>query len=335
MEAVVYSICVDYDRGLLFLLPVYRFEIPTPYEVGPVNTYLIPARPYTIIDPGPDFPAGKQMLESSLAEIGLRPVDVERVIITHYHPDHSGLASWINSQSGAKIYVHPYEMRKLSGNYDFVGERISFIREAGMPESILAKVLQDKDALPRPYVDSKSAVLVKGGEQLELNDGVLSVGLFPGHAPGHICLFYPESGDFFSGDFLLPNITPNPFMEPDPEQPDRRTPSLRHYIEGLNRLKQMNIKKVWPGHGEVINDYRSVVDANLQHHERRCASLLDILRQGGEMSAYQLSRVMYPRLQGFQIFMGLSEVQAHLDVTQDRGQVDSAKIKGIYLYKAI
>lgn len=131
---------------------------------------------------------------------------------------------------------------------------------------------------------------------------------------------------------MLPRITPNPFLEPDPVHPNRRAPSLRHYLQGLDRLTSIDIKRVWPGHGEVIDDYRQVVAMVREHHQARFNALVDLLRKYGPCTAFELSRITYPDLKGFNIFLGLSEVQAHLDVLVEEGRVEVEKKDGVAYY---
>ncbi len=314
------------------MLPLHRIVVPTPYAVGPVNAYLIASRPYTLVDPGPDTGEAREVLQKELNRLGVPLAGIERILLTHFHSDHSGLARWIHSLTGAKIYIHPYDLKKLSGKNDFIGERMPFVREAGTPAEIIAEILKDRDKLPRPFVPPGGAVATTDGVEIPFERGSLRVLHFPGHATGHLCFYDPAGKSLISGDFLLPHITPNPFLEPDPVHPDRRAPSLRHYLQGLDRLTSMDIKRVWPGHGEVIDDYRQVVAMVREHHQARFDALVDLLHKYGRCTAFELSRITYPDLKGFNIFLGLSEVQAHLDVLVEEDRVKVEKKDGVAYY---
>jgi len=307
------------------MLSVYQLAIPTPYPVGPVNIYLIKNEPLTLVDVGPDTAKAKEALREGLKSLGVDLSEIQRIFLTHSHPDHCGLAAWVNDASGAKIYAHPHELRRMTANSDHIKERMPFVIQSGLPDDKIAEVMGEKDKLPRPNLDGKDVEVLYGGEAFECEGGSFQILHLPGHAPGHLCLYVPSQGYLFSGDFLLPHITPNPILEPDPENPSRRLPVLRQYFSGLQVLEKMNIKLVWPGHGGVFNDFRSVIKVGYEHHQRQFKNIKKVL--GNERkSCYQVTRAIYPSLKGWNIFMGISEVQAHLDYLiykeELRGEVD-------------
>lgn len=302
------------------MLKIYQITVPTPYPVGPVNSYLIDSPPYTLVDPGPDTKEAREALYFGIRECGVEVEAIERVLVTHSHLDHSGLAPEIWRRFGADIYMHPYEYDKLTPGYNFVGERIPFIMQMGVPLEALMELTGERDKVPKPAFGGTKYVPVSGGEQLEFKDGEMEILNMPGHATGHLCLYDSEGGNLISGDFLLPGITPNPMLEQDPENPGQRAKSLTDYLKGLDFLGSKKINRVWPGHGVVVESAQHLIDSARAHHEKRLAQISDILASGGGLSTYLLSKVFYPDLKGFQIFLGLSEVQAHLDVLVERGK---------------
>ena len=315
------------------MLPVYRLELPTPYSVGTVNAYLIYTPPFTLIDPGPDIPQARKVLNEKLLNLGLSLSQINRVFITHAHTDHCGLAQWVHEFSGAKIYLHPYEWSKVTGKYDFFQERLPFLLEMGIPDDVFLKLANNEDILPPPYINIDSLVEVTEGEDLSFNTGVFKIHHFPGHAPGHLCLYDPEEKSLLSGDFLLPHITPNPLLEPDPENKTRRAPSLRQYLEGLTKLEKMNLKKAWPGHGKVIENVPVLLRSFQEHHLNRFKAILEVLSPDKKLNVYQMCQLIYPGLQGFEVFLGLSEIQAHLDVLVEKKQVIAQPQGTVFFYR--
>lgn len=317
------------------MLPVHHISLPTPYPVGPVNVYLILSEPYTLVDAGPETAEARKLLEEVLAARGLSLRDVKRVVLTHSHADHSSLAGWLQDVSGAKVFVHPLELDRILKPQNFFAERLPFLYETGCPRAVIEQMTAARDKLPMPKIRADEAVELTGGEELAFADGTLKVYHFPGHAPGHLCLYDPEGGNFFAGDFLLPHITPNPFVEFEPDHPGRRVHTLSIYLKGLKKVEAMAIKKVWPGHGEAFSGHRELIASYYEHHENRLGHLLEIMSKNGELTVFQLSRLVYPDLSGFDIFLGLSEIQAHLDVLHERGLISAREQEKVFAYRAL
>jgi len=317
--------------GTIGLLSVYQIVIPTPYPVGPVNAYLIKNNPITLIEIGPDTPQASKVLLHMLELLGCRIEDIKRIVVTHAHPDHCGMAEQVARASGAAVFIHPLEESKIRGKQDFYQERMPFILETGIPAEVLREVIGDKDELPEPSLEDVNIKLTSGGETLYFDDGELRIMHFPGHSPGHLCAYDPELKFFFSGDFLLPHITPNPLMEPDIEKPGSRLPSLKQYLTGLEVLGKMEVAMVFPGHGGAFNDYGRVIKVARQHHQDQFARISSHL-QTGELNAYQLCMVIYPGLRKFGISLGLSEIVANLDLLVEEGKINCIKKQGINYY---
>lgn len=314
------------------MLSVYQIILPTPYKVGPVNVYLIKNRPVTLVDTGADTPEAYKKLRSMLPLLGVDIEKVERIVLTHSHPDHSGLAVKVASVSGALVLAHQREMKKLTSEDDYFRERIPFIMETGIPAQWLRNMLGERDKLPRPVLRGVQIREVEGGENLEFGDGELKLLHLPGHSPGHMCLYDPGQKFFFSGDFMLPHITPNPLMEPDPGQPGRRLPALKQYLGGLSQVEQMNISVVFPGHGGSFSDCRGVIETARRHH-REQVKLISRKLQGRELNTFQLCREIYPTLEGWEVFLGLSEIQAHLDLMAEEQAVGVCRRDGVVYYQ--
>lgn len=314
------------------MLDINKIVVPTPYSVGPVNAYLIKNQPLTLIDPGPETAAALNSLKEGLSSLGIAVKDIERLVITHNHSDHSGLAAWLAEQAQARVVVHKMEIRKLTPEYSYYRERFPFFVEGGLPDSELKDILDDTDPVVKPVLPEPFIEAVAGGEELHFAGGSLQVLHLPGHTSGHICLYNPVGKELLAGDFMLKHITPNPVMEADYPDFSRRYPALRQYLDSLKKIAEMDVRINLPGHGENIDDNRSLAAKSLQHHAQRLAAIQNML-EGKSMNAYQLMRLLYPKIRGFQIFLGISEVFAHLDYLLETGRIIREEQKGIAIYR--
>ncbi|MFN7928514.1 MAG: MBL fold metallo-hydrolase [Blastocatellia bacterium] len=95
-------------------MQIEKLVIPTPFPVGPINIYLLVDDPLTLVDTGPKTDAAKEALTTQLHNLGFRITDIQRIILTHTHEDHCGLASWLQQQCGAPVYVHEWEQENLT-----------------------------------------------------------------------------------------------------------------------------------------------------------------------------------------------------------------------------
>ena len=314
------------------MLSVYQITLPTPYKVGPVNIYVIKNRPVTLIDAGADTPEAYKMLRHMLPLLGVNINDIERVILTHSHPDHSGLAARIAAKSGAAILAHNMEIKKLASTKDPISERLPHMLETGISIDEIRAIQVDREKLPGPAKIDTKIYELKDRDLLEFETGVLQVLHMPGHSPGHVCFYSPEQRFFFSGDFMLSHITPNPLWEPDPDRPGRRLPTLSQYLQGMERVEKMDISVVFPGHGGSFSDYHGVIESVRDHHDVQVKLMLDKLK-GHELNTYQLSRKIYPNLGGWDVFLGVSEIQANLDLMIEKQLIGSYNRDGVVYYQ--
>ena len=313
------------------MLPIHPIAVPTPYPVGTVNAYVILSRPYTLIDTGPDIKEAGEALKKGVEQAGISLHEIERIVLTHSHLDHSGLIDWLSGFSKATLFIHPAELKKMVSDDPFQ-QRMQFVIKTGTPEDIIRQLIKWHGEFVFPVMPGKRIVELAGGEELRFDEGFLQVYHLPGHASGHLCFFDPAGGNFFSGDFLLPDITPNPVVEFDPDCPGKRLPTLSLYLEGLHKIDKMDIKTVWPGHGEAISDYHRVIATCLQHHRERANWIMELLRVNGEKNVYEISQLVFQGLTGHDVFLGLSEIQAHLDILAERELVKIRERGKVFYY---
>jgi glyoxylase-like metal-dependent hydrolase (beta-lactamase superfamily II) len=319
-------------------LNLSQIIIPTPFPVGPVNVYTIedPGGGLSLIDTGPRTDPAMAALEQGIADLGYRLTDITRIIITHGHVDHCGLAADIAQISGAKVFAHPYTASSLEEQWSERDRRREYYRErlveAGVPIEIQVQLAHMLGGLRQYGSDVSIATTLDEGDEVDIGGSTWQVHHMPGHASGLICLLQPDLGLFLSSDHLLRDISSNPFFEPPiPGQTQRRR-ALVDYVVSLDRTSALEFSVAWPGHGEPVYDHRTLIQNRLAHHRQRAGSILGALANGPN-TVYNLSLVIFPDLNPMDRFLSISEVLAHLEWLEDRGAVEAQYEEGRMLWR--
>ena len=302
-------------------LPLYHLALPTPFPVGPVNVYLVREPEAVLVDTGPGMQETLDVLEKLLGEAGLRVEQLRKIVVTHGHVDHYGLARALAGRSAAPIYASRRDGLYFSHHQEqLVGFQSSMLEQAGTPEEA-QRVMHERFTAMRGL-----------GEPLEKYQPIEKLGPLPcgpvefqavatpGHTPGSFCFFEPTQRVLLSSDTVLQHITPNPMLSLDRTSPRLRFPALGAYLESLQKIRQLNPAIIYTGHGEPVTNYPELHDQLVCHHERRKDRLLECLRRK-EQTVFELSACLFPRARTSAMFLAISEVFAHLDLLEDAGQV--------------
>jgi glyoxylase-like metal-dependent hydrolase (beta-lactamase superfamily II) len=315
-------------------LDVHRISIPTPYAVGPVNAYLIQGSPLTLVDCGINTDPGREALLQGLAAAGHEPADIERILITHAHPDHYGLAYLLQDGSDATVFFPEREIARVRDR-QMLFEVGRLLMEAGMPLELLFKMDQARKSDPtRPKMKHDEVVLVHDGDRFSFADGPDLVALhMPGHTGGHMVYLDESDGVLFAGDQLLPDVTPNPLLEPSLDEPGERRRSLSEYLDSLERMGAMELALAYPGHGDPVKDPGELIARTIEHHLKRKAEVGALL--GPEpKTPYEIASEVYPEVAGYDSFLAVSEVIAHLDLVIEDGDGTTEEREGVIYYRS-
>lgn len=321
-------------------LPPYLhlISVPTPFPVGPVNLYLAEGIPLTLIDTGPRFDPAREALQERLNALGYQPSDLERIILTHTHSDHSGLAAELVAASGAEVLTHPTNFSELADYADERARRLAFysalMQEAGMPVETLIQM----DRARRGYGRFAQPVTPDGpleeGMTVRLGNEDWQVLHTPGHTGGLICLYQPQRRLLLSSDHLLRDVSSNPIVEPPRREGEERPHRLLDYLAQLQRVAQLPADLALPGHGPPITDIRGLVASRLAFHEERARQVLESLHDGPR-SVYQITLELFPDLDAVNRFLAISEIIGHLDWLEVRREVAGRMEGSIRLWRAV
>ncbi len=322
---------------------VYQLKIPIPNNpLENTNIYLVQGdSEYLLIDTGVNTEQALQSLGKQLAEIGVDYKDISRIIATHGHHDHYGLAGRLRQLSQAKISLHYLDKNLLIPRYtnidEFLRQAEQWFRINGAPANELPFAGTPLAGMRKPSTPVLPDITLQGREIISTGSFNLQVVWTPGHSPGHICLYEPAHKILFAGDHVLPVITPNISLQP---QSDANP--LGDFINSLNMVKQLDANLVLPAHEHIFTDLQKRVDEIIYHHEQRNLEILETTKNE-QKTAYQISThiTWMPTLGGvsFQDLapmdkrMAVSETLAHLKAMRIEGKVVQVSRDSIIYYQ--
>jgi glyoxylase-like metal-dependent hydrolase (beta-lactamase superfamily II) len=301
----------------------FRLPLPLPH-IGSVNAWLLPGDPLTLIDTGPCDDEALSVLEAGLKPAGVRVEDIELVLVTHHHLDHSGLARTIAARSGARIAA--YERAAAYGaRHEERGAAdrrfsLALMRHHGVPEAVIADT-EDFWEMLRSQSDAYDADPLADGDTVRAGGRDLTIVARPGHSTTDALLVDERERTAFVGDHLLAKISSNteiyPALEPTGSRPRARV----EYLESLQRTAAMPLTRLHTGHGEDITNHAELVTQRLADHERRCARIVATLRDGS-VTAYGIAAELWSaKTIREQPLLVTWEVLGHLDLLLDAGRV--------------
>ncbi|MBD5605464.1 MAG: MBL fold metallo-hydrolase [Candidatus Eremiobacteraeota bacterium] len=277
-----------------------------------INGYLVREDDgFTLIDCGWKTDDVLAALHAGLAEAGETLAAVKRIVVTHMHFDHYGLAGTLLRAGVPDLLLHAkdweFASRILADPLE--ADRISdlWLGRNGFPVEP-----SDEEAEHHRLNElTEPTRIVADGERI----GRLLVVWTPGHTPGHICLVDTQSGRMFTGDHVLDPVTPHVGF-----WAEHRGDPLGDYIASLKRVGSIGASGVLPAHGEPFPDLQRRVDELLAHEATREDQIVDVLHAGPASAAGVAERLPWTRrnkpfadLGEFHQQFAVAETLAHLE----------------------
>jgi glyoxylase-like metal-dependent hydrolase (beta-lactamase superfamily II) len=321
------------------LAGVHRLPVPTPFAVGKVNAYLIEAEQLTLVDTGPNSGKSLDVLNELLAEHGHALADIDLILVTHNHLDHIGLTEIVVEHSGAEVAALGAAAHRLA-DWEAEAEAddelaVELMLSSGIPEEITLALRSVSSTFRGWGGPVKVTRELLDGEVLDLGDRKLEALFRPGHSPMDTVFWDAERELGFVGDHLLPHISSNPIIARPLDGSPGRTKSLVNYLDSLAKTRDLPEGAVlFPGHGEPIDDHRSLIDTRFASTDRRKEKLLRLLGEGPR-SGYELAQSMWGNIAVTQAFLTLSEVIGHMDLLEAEGRVREVDDGGVIRFEAV
>jgi glyoxylase-like metal-dependent hydrolase (beta-lactamase superfamily II) len=283
---------------------VWRATFPLPLGIDHVHCYLLRSEGdgWTIVDTGLGLPDAEQRWRAVLAGAGGR---VERIVVTHFHPDHVGAAAPLAELTGARVHQGELDYAQCVrawGPGRSPERFLAYLREHGMPAEDADSMRGEGDRLAAWVRFAPDPERLVPGQRI---DGWETLHL-PGHADGHLALL--RGGILIAGDALLATISPNVGLYPD-SHPD----PLGDYLESLAKIAELEPRIAFAGHGPAIDDPAGRARELIAHHADRLDETRAAL-DGQPRTAYDVSLVLFPDPlpRGLRRF-ALAETRAHLE----------------------
>lgn len=307
---------------------IHRLAIPTPFQVGRVNAYLIEDSPLTLIDSGPRSERSLQELEQGLAALEYKIEDLELLVITHQHVDHFGLAATLARRSGAQVAalagLVPYlrEFETATELDDRFAQRV-MVRH-GIPADVITALRAVSASFRAWGAAVEVSRPVRDGEALRLRDRTLRVLHRPGHSPSDTVFVDESRSIMLAADHLLANISSNPLLarplEAGPDFTGPRPRALIDYMASLERTRELELSLVLSGHGPPIADHAALIESRLLLHRRRAERIHGLIARRA-LTAHEIAIELWGNVAVTQAYLTLSEVLGHVDLLLAEGRV--------------
>jgi glyoxylase-like metal-dependent hydrolase (beta-lactamase superfamily II) len=300
---------------------IYQVQLPLPFALRIVNCYLLrDGDGWAIVDCGLNYEPGQAAWRAVFEALGVEAGAVRRIILTHAHPDHYGMAGWLAAQSGAPVLLSRTEQvfaeQVWGGGEPFYRATTAFFKRHGMPDDLAGAVFEQMAALRPMTQPMATTTALEPGARLRIGAREFLAISTPGHSDGHLAFYCAAERLLLCGDTVLTKITPNislwPYGRPNP---------LADFLQTLDQLGEIAVDLALPGHGPLISDFSQRLGELRAHHQQRLRQVEE--RAGAGATAFEVCTSIFPTdvLTPHQIRFAMAETLAHLEYLVGTGEL--------------
>ena len=317
---------------------IYQVRLPLPFALNHVNCYLLDdGDGWTLVDTGLHTPEIVAAWEAAWAELGIARRHIHRIVLTHMHPDHFGLAGWLQRETGAPVFLSPREreLAEITWIHDQPGERrraamARYFHSGGISPDVGAIVAKQQDHLRRLTLPHPVEMgVIAPGETVAMGGRTFRAIHAPGHADGQLIFYCADDLLLLSGDQVLMKITPNigvwPTSEPNP---------LARYLCSLAELKSLEVALALPGHQKLITDWRGRLEELIEHHAHRIEFMFAAAKEGATALEVSLVVFNFDRFSQHEVRFAVAEALAHLEYLAEEGRLVRVEEAERRIYRA-
>jgi len=318
---------------------VFWLHVPMPIDLDHINLWILrDGDGWILVDSGYDAPQCREVWETVFDGF-LQPQDVKKIIITHLHPDHTGLASWLAHRCGCAIHISQgeldvYQRIFVEKNPDKLSLVKRYLVEVGFDESRFESIMMFFSAEEKPAemrIQRSMCEVLADNDEVIINNRVWRVVVGNGHSPEHACLYCAELELMISGDQALPRISSN--VSVYPENIDSNP--LKDWLNSCAKLQKLipDNTLILPSHQEPFFGLHARMEQLMFDHHAQLNQLRSALQTPS--TTVEMYPVLFPReLNHVQIVFATGETLAHINYLLDTGEiVKSHRDDGALIYQ--
>ncbi len=318
---------------------IYRVQLPLPFALNSVNCYLLKDdNGWVIIDSGLNLPQAQAAWQSAFTALDLRPRDIHQIVLTHFHPDHFGMAGWLQQLGRTDgreppVWMSPREAEQAWQVWGLpVGQidpMAGFFRSFGVPTDLLQAMTEGMTYLrglthPLPTVN-----LLEPGSTLQVGRRTFLAMHSPGHSDGHLVFYDAADQLLLCGDHVLMKITPHIGTWPNSEPR-----VLDRFLLSLKELIDLEVRLALPGHGPLIEDWSGRLAELMHHHALRLEDMFAVAHAGATVFKVSTHIFDFTRLTAHEIRFAVAETISHLELLVQQNRLRRDDQDGVFVYRA-